>query len=100
MAYTLQSIQHTPTAALHVPPHPQQAALEASAAKVAELTAQLQAASANAEDVKALRQRAQLVEEELADANTKLEVQHKVMRACVACMYMRWCGLVLMQRGG
>ena len=55
-----------------------QAALDESTAKVAELTAKLQAASATAEDVKALRQRAQLVEEELADATTKLEVQHKV----------------------
>lgn len=60
-----------------IPPSTQ-AALETSTAKVAELAAQLQAATATAEDVRALRQRAQLVEEELSDANTKLEVQHKV----------------------
>ncbi len=57
---------------------PPQAALDASNAQVADLTSQLEAATSAGVDAKEIRHKAQLLEEELADAHTKLEVQQKV----------------------
>lgn len=62
------------------PSHYPQACLDTSTTQVTELTAQLEAAAGAGADAKEMRHKAQLLEEELADATTKLEVQQKVCR--------------------